>query len=42
MDDASGGEPDGDEDGDELSQPVQDIFHEKLGKFSFITPWISP
>ena len=42
MDDASSGEPDGDEDGDQLSQPGQETLHEKLGKFSFITPWTSP
>ena len=42
VDDAGSGEPDGDEDGDELSKPVQDISHEKLAKFGFRTPWVSP
>ena len=40
MDDASGSQPDGDEDGDELGKPVEDFLDEKFGRFCFVTPWV--
>ena len=42
MDDASGRQPDGDEDGDELGKPDKDFLDEKVAFFWFVTPWVSP
>ena len=41
MDDASSSQPDGDEDGDELGEPVKNFLDEKLVIFGyFLTPWV--